>query len=287
VAAGVSLQTGPFTVRLNSRLSSVVDGIARMYCDFPIQFDAEFADFHVQVERKIGVRGWLRPQACFEFDGLEVFRPLPLEQAFPMFEWGLNWCVANFAHRYLMLHAAVLERGGRGLVLPGNPGAGKSTLAAALMMRGWRLLSDEIALIGLADGRLHGLGRPVSLKNASIPLIQGFDPAVEINTPSNDTAKGTVAHLRPTGDSVMRVAEPANPRWTVFPRFVAGASLQSTPMGRAACFMRVAEISFNYSLLQAQGFHVLGGFIDRCSAFELSYSKLDEAISYFDDLSSR
>ena len=64
-----------------------------------------------------------------------------------MLEWGLNWCVAGHAHQYLMLHAAALERNGRAVILPGDPGAGKSTLTAALMLSGWRLLSDEITLV--------------------------------------------------------------------------------------------------------------------------------------------
>jgi ABC-type thiamine transport system ATPase subunit len=84
----------------------------------------------------------------------------------------LNWCVAGHAHHYLMLHAAVLEKNGRAVVLPGDPGAGKSTLTAALMLDGWRLLSDEITLINRRRWTARtGLARPVSLKNASINII--------------------------------------------------------------------------------------------------------------------
>jgi len=75
-----------------------------------------------------------------------------------------------------MLHAAVLEKNGRAVVLPGDPGAGKSTLTAALMLSGWRLLSDEITLVDRDDGLLVGLARPVSLKNASIDVIQRAFP---------------------------------------------------------------------------------------------------------------
>jgi HprK-related kinase A len=94
-----------------------------------------------------------------------------------MLEWGMNWCIASHMHYYLMLHAAVLERDGHALIMPGDPGAGKSTLTAALMLDGWRLLSDEIALIDRNDGLLYGLARPVSLKNApstsSVPFERG------------------------------------------------------------------------------------------------------------------
>jgi hypothetical protein len=41
----------------------------------------------------------------------------------------------------------VLERGGRALLLPAPSGSGKSTLCAGLAFNGWRLLSDELALL--------------------------------------------------------------------------------------------------------------------------------------------
>lgn len=45
-------------------------------------------------------------------------------------------------------------------MLVGTTGAGKSTLCAALCADGWRLLSDEMALIEPDTGRLRGMGRP-------------------------------------------------------------------------------------------------------------------------------
>jgi hypothetical protein len=46
------------------------------------------------------------------------------------------------------LHATVLERDGRAFGLVGPPGAGKSTLAAACLRRGFRLLTDDLLLVG-------------------------------------------------------------------------------------------------------------------------------------------
>src|SRR3546814_5884714 len=51
------------------------------------------------------------------------------------------------------------------IFLPGAPGSGKSTLTACLVHNGWRLLSDEIALVSLQDGGLTALARSISLKN--------------------------------------------------------------------------------------------------------------------------
>jgi hypothetical protein len=45
------------------------------------------------------------------------------------------------------LHAAALTRGGRTVLLVGDKGAGKSTLAAGLVLSGWTLLSDDLSRV--------------------------------------------------------------------------------------------------------------------------------------------
>ena len=81
------------------------------------------------------LRRHLRPQAILRCDGRVPFKPLPMAQAMPMLEWGLNWVISSHAHDCLVLHAAVVERDGQALVLAADPGSGKSTLCAALVHR--------------------------------------------------------------------------------------------------------------------------------------------------------
>jgi hypothetical protein len=66
----------------------------------------------------------------------------------------------------LFVHAAVLGHEGRAILLAGDPGAGKSTLAFALLERGLRYLSDELAPIALATLAVHPYPRALWLKRA-------------------------------------------------------------------------------------------------------------------------
>jgi len=281
---GVRLQTGAFVACVTSPIGHVADGLALLYGDYPLRGDDDFADFYLNLAPVGGLRRWLRPQVQFDHDGLRPFQPLPLTQAFSMFEWALNWCVSGRAHRYLIIHAAVVEKNGRAAILPAPPGSGKSTLCAALVSRGWRLLSDELTLIRLDDGLVLPSPRPISLKNGSIDLIRAYAPGTVFSRPVADTAKGTIAHMRAPADSVRRAGETARPAWIVFPQYVAGAAPSLIPVPRTRAFLRVAENAFNYSLLGADGFKAVGGLVDTATTFDFSYSALDDAIAVFDQL---
>jgi HprK-related kinase A len=278
---GLLVQTGPFASRIRSPIGHVADGIALLYGGYPLHGEDGFADFHVGLQPSRGVRRWWRPQVNFDLDGLEPFEPLPEAHAFPMLEWGLNWCISTRAHAYLMVHAAVVERDGCAAILPAPPGSGKSTLCAALVHRGWRLLSDELALFRPEDGLLVPVPRPVSLKNRSIDVIRGYVADAVLSAPVSNTTKGTVAHLKAPAESVARARETARPAWIVFPKYEAGAATSLTPIPRARAFFRVAENAFNYSQMGARGFNTLAAAIDGCASYDFRYSDLDEAMAVF------
>lgn len=280
---GLVVRTGPFRFRIVSRTQEVFRGLRRLYGDFEASIDG-YCDYFVGVDRVRGVRGHLRPQVNFHFDTFEPFAPLPANHAYALLEWGLNWSMAARAHHFLMIHAAVLERNGQSIILPGDPGAGKSTLTAALMLSGYRLLSDEMTLIDRDTGQIWPLARPVSLKNESIDIVRARWPEAVFSDVAHDTHKGSVGHLKPTTPSVQAVDRTGTAAWLIFPRWQRDAALSLTPCAKSNAFMRTAKHAFNYELLGARGFELLAGLIDGCACHDLRYSRLDDALSMFDDL---
>jgi HprK-related kinase A len=283
-AGALRLQTGEFVTCVKSTIPSVADGIGLLYADYPLRDGADFADFHISLTPPGGPRRWFRPQVRFDCDGLAPFKPLPLAQAFPMFEWVMNWAVSSRANRYLIIHSAVVEKDGLAAILPAPAGSGKSTLCAALVARGWRLLSDELALVRLDTGELAPLPRPISLKNASIDIIRRYAPGAVFSPEVADTVKGTIAHLKAPADSIARAGQPARAAWIIFPKYQAGAAPTLAPVAPAHAFMELAGNAFNYSLMGAEGFEAMAGLIDGTLAYHFTYSALDDAVDLFSRL---
>ncbi len=280
------LAVGPFHVRLYATIASVQQHLAVHYGAFPVVGDDDFIDFDIALVRPLSLRRYYRAQVLFLFEGHTPFKPLPFAQAAAFFEWGLNWCIASHAHRYLMVHAAVVEWQGCGLLLAGAPGSGKSTLCAALVGRGWRLLSDELALVSLDDGLVTPVPRPISLKNQSLAVIRAFCPDAVIGPVVYDTSKGTVGHVRPPDASVIQAQVPVKIRHIVFPKYQAGAVTKLSTLSKGYGLLKLADNSFNYSILGVHGFNAAGDLCDGADCHAFRYSQLEEAVALFAGLCS-
>ncbi len=281
---GLAFRSGPFVTRLVTRFPDVMANLACVYAEAEVVGADRFADFGVELRAPRGVRRLFRPQAEFRLDGREPFKPLPRAQAFAFLEWGLNWCIASHVCTHLLLHAAVIARGDAVAVLPGDPGAGKSTLVAALVHRGWRLFSDELALISPADGMVWPVPRPVSLKNESIDVIRRFVPEAVLGRPCPDTSKGTVAHMRPPAGQMARWREGGQVRWFILPRWQAGAEARLEPLARSRAMLKAVEHSFNFHRMGKTGFETLVRVVGAADCHRFTYSDLDAAVAVFDAL---
>jgi hypothetical protein len=72
--------------------------------------------------------------------------------------------VVRHVERLATVHAGVVGYGDKALLLPASSGSGKTTLVAALLERGARYVTDEIALLD-EHGQVHPYPRPLMMRD--------------------------------------------------------------------------------------------------------------------------
>lgn len=274
---GLHLDLGLVRLRVRADEPSFADQLCEVYRHFTPTEEPTWSDLHVSLLRATGVRRWLRPQVRFISDSRMEFDPFPADHALPLLEWGVNWLIGRRMNDVLLLHAGTLERDGRALVMPALPGSGKSTLSAALSLRGWRLLSDEFGAFDPRAGAFRAVLKPVALKNESIDVIRRFEPGAEIGPSFIKTRKGTVAHLAPSFEAVSRRHVTALPGMLVLPRWQAGSATVLEPVPPQVAFTSLAFNAFNYAVQGADGFRAVMALVRGMPAWRLQYSDLEDA----------
>jgi len=274
---GLGVRIGPFDARVCTDVTALYEPLYHFYKDYPLLEGDRVFSFHSCLQSKRSFPRIYRRTVRFTVDGRQPHADMPAAHALPVLEWGMNLVIALRAHCFLMLHCAVLERNGNALMLPAAPGDGKSTLCVGLSNRGWRTLSDEFGLIRPDTRELIPVPRPVALKNASIDVIREFAPDAYIGPTTPNTRKGTVAHARPSTESIAMQGVSAPATMIVFPRWVAGADLFLEEMSKEEGFMFLATNAFNYELLGEAAFRTVRNLIQGARCYRMVYSDLEEA----------
>ena len=282
---GLNIKIGPFNIKLTSNVPTFLDNFYFLYSDCVIVGDDQYIDFHICLKPPSIFRRWYRPQVNFFINEFRPFKPLPIDQTMAFFEWGLNWTIAQQALQYLIIHSAVVEKEGKAIILPGMPGAGKSTLCAALVHHGWRLLSDEQALISQDATEIVPHARPINLKNQSIEVIKEFCPDAKFGQVFAQTSKGDICHVKPPVSAIEQIAVNAQPFAIVFPSYEHGLDqTKLTTMAKGETLIELINHCFNYTILGLDGFKRLSTLVENSQCFSLSYSDLNSAISTLDEL---
>jgi len=263
--------------RVGSDWRGPVEQLRALYADHPAPVDG-IADYTVRLSATRPWRRFVRPSVAIAGDYmLPDAAPLPLAHGLLAAEMAMNLQLALGERRFLLLHAATVERDGRAIVLTGESGAGKSTLAALLSARGWRLMGDEFALLDPETGLLHAFPRLVSLKNAAVGVVRRALPEARFGPLMAGTPKGDIRHLVPDAVALAAMDRPARPVRLVFPRY--GFANDAQPVGAGEAFVRLTQASTNYVALGEQGFDALTRFVREVPAVALDYPDADSAIA--------
>lgn len=284
-AGKLTLDLGPFTTSIKLADRRSISFFLDMYEHCPVQIDeAVLCDFSLSLRPPNIFRNYFRrqivPDPGFNFPAV----PLPLNMSPLAFEMGLNLSVALQCFRYAIFHAGVVAQDDAALVIAAKSGGGKSTLTAALMEQGWRLLSDEFAILDFERSVLKAYPRPVSLKNESIDVVRGFVGHGQVSETLHDTPKGAIAYRRPRAEDLEAMDQVASPRLILFPTFSEGAKPECREIDLADAAMQLIASSPNYQVIGEQAFTGLMRMLDGMKAYEIEYGTTEDSLALVGDL---
>jgi len=272
LSADFTLQTrlGGHLILIQASSKQLLERVAPLFCDAGRgtgQRDVliEIMAFDDQILFRVN-KTWIR--RC-DIDGVA-----PAIRAY-LTERVIRQGQPNFA-----LHAASLVSNRKGLLLCGEPGAGKSTLTLHLTDAGFQYGGDDIVLVA-PDGRAEGISFTPTVKPGSRELIS------RLRSDLDDAA----VHRRPDGVRVqyLPVAHVHNGSFSIeriiFLNRVEGAPAALTALGQIESMGRVIDGSFaSNGKLSRPAFVALKQTLERAKSFELTYSDAVQARPLLVDL---
>jgi len=284
-------------LRFDARLGPVSVGLLtncpRVFADYAtvnreLQSQGKSLGFRttVLVEKR---RSWRSGIAHYHISGEveERFTVRKRARVVPHIDGMINLSVARHLPDYVQLHAAVLQRGDVGLVIPGGPGFGKTTLAAALIKRGWDYASDEFALIDPQTIKLAAFPKSLSIKPGSVKLLEdeGIDIAALPRFHRID--KGAIRCLPATHIRGAALVDCVTPQLMVFPQLDDKAEPTMRELSRGMAAMNCLRRCFNFSRWGPIAMETVAQMCERCACYEITSGDLAQTCQLIDEAAGK
>jgi hypothetical protein len=209
-------------------------------------------------------------------DGVAVGRAPRLSEMAPIVKAAL-WQSAINAHDFLFyFHAGVVGTGAGCVLLPAAAGSGKSSLTAALVHRGFRYFSDEVALIEPFTFCVSPMPLAMCIKSTGWDLIARYYPEI-LSLPVHVRSDGKVLHyLPPPADAAEQIPMPV--RHIIFPRYEQDAPTRLARVKRSEALGRLmGECLALRQRLDHENVRQIVGWIAGIECYELTFSSLETA----------
>jgi len=200
-----------------------------------------------------------------------------LSHLVPLVKSAVRRIAINRHAYFLQIHAGVVSNGERCAILPAAPGAGKTTLTAALLRSGFAYFSDEYALLEHPDMRVRPVPLALTVKPGAAAVLAARYPELAKLTAHRREDEQLVRYLPPPPLPPASRSQPVG--WIVFPHYAPDAETALRPIGKAEALQRLMrECLVLPEALDRPGVEALVRWMREVACLELSMSDLDEAV---------
>jgi hypothetical protein len=185
----------------------------------------------------------------------------------------VGYALADKSRDGLLFHAGALAWDGKGLLLPGSIGAGKTTLTMWLALQGpggLAYLSDEMAFFPAGSHAMQTYTRPLNLKSAARAALKDwfdFEGQADrlLSTPHGDLIPPELLSFAgPRAETPLGLI--------IFPRYAAGSELELRPLSQAQAGLALMECLVNARNLPGHGFSEIVRLARAARAYQMSYA---------------
>jgi len=196
--------------------------------------------------------------------------------------WDVNRkAIDSVQDSHVVLHAGAVAWGDRGLLLPAEMEAGKTTLVAGLLRTGFDYLTDEAAAINPKSFAVAPFAKPLSLDAGSWALFPGMRPTLQGDAEEYASEQWLVSPNLLRSDSV---SSGVPVRYVVFPTYVSGAKTQLRPIRASAALIRMMQQTFGFRHRPERNVRTLGHLVERTEQYELTVGDLGRACDIISQL---
>ncbi len=199
---------------------------------------------------------------------------------------SLLWKEAVGRYNFMFyIHAGVAGTGDSCILLPAAAGSGKSSLTAALVHRGYRYLSDEVALIEPATFRVAPVPLAVCVKSTGWQVMRRYFPDIRTLMSHQRTDGKVVRYIPPAPSSIQTT--PAQVSHIVFPRYDASAATEIHPIARSAALRRLMSECWACGHLDHTNVKDLIRWIAQIECYQLTFKSLKDAADLVEQIAPR
>ncbi len=216
-----------------------------------------------------------------KIDGRIRYRCVSVEKLGPCLQRLMNLFVFEVYGdhgRYCLLHAAVVAKSERGVLICGQSGCGKSSLTLALMFRnGYQYLTDEIACWDAVQGRVVAYPKAIALKAKGYRKFQQPEPPVPMGMWDSKTFFKKLWYVNPSIHVPWKVRKTTRIRHVVFPTYREKGTTRVTGISKTRALVLLHQQRFGANGFGQNDFDTLTGLLRSASAVQVRYHDVFEA----------